>query len=214
MKRQTLFIVSTLLAHSTMTGLQVNAGNEPAYVSLPEQREIALARSAGPAAVSKDATIWVLRDGQYEIAFEGGNGNACMVSRSRSKSLEPICYDPEGTRTLLPIEQRLVETRIEHGNRERAWMELHERIEAGDLPLPERPVMTYMLSSAQRLVAPDGREVGAWHPHFMMYIPYVTAADMGLTGRDEQVFVAHEGEPLAHVITVAPEFIDPAESGN
>jgi len=180
-----------------------------AYVEIPEAEEIALAKSAAPAAVSESATIWVLRDGRFEAAVEGSSGNACMVSRTRPTSLEPICYDPEGARTILPIEIRLVETRIEDGDWDAAWKEVHEAIEAGELPLPGRPAMTYMLSSGQRLVADDGREVGAWKPHFMLYVPYLEGEEMGLFGPSSQVFVAHEGEPLAHLITVAPEFVDP-----
>lgn len=178
-------------------------------VRLPEAEEIAMARSAAPEAVSADATIWVLRDGEYEVAVEGSNGNACMVSRTWPTSLEPICYDPEGARTLLPIEVRLVESRVATGDREAARGAVQAEIESGGLPLPERPSMTYMLSSAQRLVADGGREVGAWRPHFMMYIPYLRSEDLGIFGQTSQIFVAREGEPLAHVITVAPEFIDP-----
>ena len=40
--------------------------------------------------------------------------------------------------------------------------------------------MTYMLSSGQRLVADDGREVGAWKPHFMLYVPYLESEEVGL----------------------------------
>lgn len=184
-----------------------------AYVEIPEPEEIALARSAAPDAVSDGATLWVLRDGRFEVAVEGSNGNACMVSRTRPTSLEPICYDPEGARTILPIEIRLVETRIARGDWNAAWAEAHQAIEAGDLPLPGRPAMTYMLSSGQRLVADDGREVGAWRPHFMLYVPYLEGEDVGLFGPSSQAFVAHEGEPLAHLITVAPEFIDPRPAG-
>lgn len=198
-----------LLVLAVLAIRPVEAQDGSDFVKLAESREIALARSAAPEAVSERAAIWVLRDGEYEIAVEGLNGNACMVSRSRSRSLEPICYDPEGARTLLPIEARLVELRLARGDREAAWKTVTEEIERGDLKLPNRPAMTYMLSSAQRLVADDGREVGAWRPHFMIYIPYARSEDFGLFGTTSQVFVAREGGPLAHLITVAPEFIDP-----
>lgn len=182
----------------------------PPYVELSEAREIAMARSAAPAAVADGAAVWVLRDGTYEVAVEGTNDNACMVSRTWPTSVEPICYDPEGARTLLAIEIRLVEARIAGGDRDAAWEAVHAAIDAGELPLPERPAMTYMLSSAQRLIADDRREVGAWRPHFMLYIPYLRPEDVGLFGESSEVFVAHAGEPLAHLITVAPDFIDPA----
>lgn len=197
-------------AAAQQPGSEPGSEPNPAYVELAETREIAMARSAAPGAVADGAAVWVLRDGAYEVAVEGTNGNACMVSRTWPTSVEPICYDPEGARTLLPIEIRLVEARIAGGDRDAAWEAVHAAIDAGELPLPERPAMTYMLSSAQRLIAGDGREVGAWRPHFMLYIPYLRPEDVGLFGESSEVFVAHAGEPLAHLITVAPDFIDPA----
>ena len=44
--------------------------------------EIALARSAAPEAVSKDATVFVLTRHGYETAAKGTNGWACWVGRS------------------------------------------------------------------------------------------------------------------------------------
>ncbi|HEV2102779.1 MAG TPA: hypothetical protein VGR58_08365, partial [Candidatus Acidoferrum sp.] len=43
--------------------------------------EIALARSAAPDAISRDATVLVLGRHGYETAVEGKNGWVCMVER-------------------------------------------------------------------------------------------------------------------------------------
>lgn len=179
-------------------------------IRVPEAEEIRLARSAAPASVSAEATIWVWRDGQFEVAVEGTNGNACMVSRSRARSIEPICYDAEGARTILPVEQRRVVLRLQGLSPDAVDAEIQRLVEAGHLPLPSRPVLSYMMSAGQRLVADDGREVGAWRPHLMLYWPYLEAADVGLQGVGLPVFVAREGEPFAHLITVVPDFIEPA----
>ena len=58
-------------------------------------KEIALARSAAPAEVSRDATVYVLTDTGYAVAVPGSNGNACLVDRSWPDSLEPQCFDPD-----------------------------------------------------------------------------------------------------------------------
>lgn len=190
------------------------AAQDPADpIRLPEAEEIRLARSAAPASVSGDATIWMWRDGAYEIAVEGTNGNACMVSRSRPGSLEPICYDTEGARTILPIEQLHVRLRLDGMSPEAIEADIELRILRGELALPSRPSLSYMMSSGQRLVADDGRQVGAWRPHLMLYWPYLEAKDVGLHGLDLPVFVANEGEPLAHLITVVPEFVEPETQG-
>lgn len=201
-------VILLALSHALPLGAQTETG----YVSLPEDDEIALARSAAPASVSDGATIWVLRSGAYEIAVPGSNGNACMVSRTRESSIEPICYDPEGARTILPIEIDLVERRIRHGDPDRAWREVHDAIDRGALLLPERPAMSYMLSAGQRLVTDDGRDVGAWKPHLMLYSPYLEPDEFGLSGPDGTLFVAYAGEPLAHLVVVVPDFVEPSGS--
>jgi hypothetical protein len=77
--------------------------------------EIALARSAAPPSVAKDATVMVLgRDG-YETAVRGTNGFVCNVERSWMDQFDnspefwnprrrgPVCYNPQAARTVLPI---------------------------------------------------------------------------------------------------------------
>ena len=49
---------------------------------MPEAREIALARSAAPARVSRDATLLVLRRTGYVEVQKGTNGFVCLVLRS------------------------------------------------------------------------------------------------------------------------------------
>ena len=80
------------------------------FVPLDEAEEIVLARSAAPAEVSANATIWAIRDGRYTIVVEG-NANHCFVARTYPKSMEPVCYDPEAAKTILPIEIRRFELR-------------------------------------------------------------------------------------------------------
>src|SRR5437899_2205988 len=44
--------------------------------------EIAMARSAAPPSIAKDATVMVLGKSGYETAVEGKNGFVCAVGRS------------------------------------------------------------------------------------------------------------------------------------
>lgn len=180
------------------------------YIRMSEAREIALARSAAPSSVSADATIWLLRNGTFEPAIEGTNGNHCITMRSYPESIEPLCYDAEAARTILPLEIRRFELR----NEGLTWPEIDARIEedlsSGRLNVPERPAMSYMLSSAQDLYAPDGTHVAAWKPHIMLYMPGMTDADIGLVaGPSSFMQFAEPGTPIAHLIVVVPEFIDP-----
>src|SRR6516164_9114760 len=92
------------------------------YLMADRNAEIALARSAAPPSIAKDATVMVLGRQGYEIAVEGTNGFVCNVDRSwmdqfenspefwNPKRLGPVCYNPQAARTLLPI--LLIRTRL------------------------------------------------------------------------------------------------------
>lgn len=186
------------------------SATDPEYVRLVESEEISLARSAAPDVVSDKATIWVLREGRYEVAVEGTNQNHCFVARSQPKSLEPICYDDEAAATILPWEFEYLVLRLAGKSEDEMELALAEAIGSGELPMPSRPAMSYMMSSAQRLYDPEsGRSAGNWKPHLMLYIPYLTEQGIGLSEATGILQVARAGTPMAHLIVVVPDFVDP-----
>ena len=80
---------------------------------MDRSEEIALARSAAPDAISKDATILVLTRTGYETAATGTNGFVCMVARGFSgapdwperwnpKIRAAECENPEAARSIAP----------------------------------------------------------------------------------------------------------------
>ena len=74
--------------------------------------EIALARSAAPESISRDAEILVLGRHGFETAVKGKNGFVCIVERSwtsapdpefwNPKVRTPICYNAAATLSYLP----------------------------------------------------------------------------------------------------------------
>lgn len=84
------------------------------YMIPDRQAEIALARSAAPEDISRDATILIMGRHGYETAVEGKNGFVCLVERAwlapfdnpefwNSKNRSPDCYNPPAARTVLPL---------------------------------------------------------------------------------------------------------------
>jgi len=75
--------------------------------SLSRDQQISIALSAGPEEDANKATVYVLRPKGYEKAREGTNDASCLVGRHFVKptetTIEPICYDPEGSGTLLIV---------------------------------------------------------------------------------------------------------------
>lgn len=180
------------------------------YVRISEPEEIALARSAAPAAVSAGATVWVLRDGAYEVGVKGENGNHCFVARSQPLSLEPICYDAEAASTIMLWEFEYFRLRTAGSSDEQREAALAQALGTGEIPLPGRPAMSYMMSSGQRLYDPEsGHSAGNWKPHVMLYIPYLTPEAIGLPAGLPRIQVARPGTPMAHLVVVVPEFVDP-----
>lgn len=210
MLRRVMLGIAVVLAAAPAAAQGVNSGQSGRRTLLPREREIALARSAGPAAVTDSARIYILTDRGYETAVAGTNGAACYVSRDWLESLEPHCFDAEGAATILPLAMHRV-TLLHHGKtRAEADREIADGLVSGKFRVPRRPAMSYMLSAAQSLISEDGRKVGAWQPHVMIYYPYLTAADMGLpVGGAAGMFVVDPGQPTANIVIVVKDFVQP-----
>lgn len=203
MRMLTLFAI--LLAAFPATTL----GQDAPFVVLSEREEIDLARSAAPPAISAQARIWILRDGRYIPAGGGSSENACMVARTYENSLEPICFGPEAARTVMRIDQRRVELRLEGRSRAEIDGIIESEIGAGALKVPQRPTVAYMMSPGQHLFSSDGRDAGNWKPHMHVFMPYLTPEEMGLSEFTPNLMVDRAGKPNASAIIVLPEFTDP-----
>lgn len=204
-------VALALLQVPTAPAQSVEAGSLELPELLDREREITLARSAAPAAVSGEATVLVLERGGYVVAVEGTNGVTCHVGRSWPRSLEPHCFDAEGSATILAMHVRRAELR------ERGWTkaaidaDIAEGLRTGRYRLPSRPAMSYMMSAAQNLYDDEGQHVGAWKPHLMIYYPYLTPESIGWSGPPtlEAAVVVDPGTPDANLMIVVPEAIEP-----
>ena len=178
--------------------------------SQTDAEEIRLARSAAPAEVSARATIFVLRDGKYVEHLKGTNGVACYVSRSQPEAIEPECFDAEAVQTIMPIDMLQTELRLAGRTSAEVDAVVAVKIQSGEFRLPRRPAMVYMMSAAQILYTPDGRRVGAWKPHLMIYYPYVRATDLGLEKEGQLISFQGEGGATSAIVIPVNEFVKPA----
>jgi hypothetical protein len=148
--------------------------------------EIALARSAAPEAISRDATILVLGRHGYEMAVQGKSGFVCMVERGwvgpsdwpdfwNPKIRGADCLNPPAARSILPIAKMRTEMVLAG----RPTTEIVEGIRAalgkGEVPRLEPGAMSYMMSKGSYLT--DEGDHNA--PHLMFYIPLADAAAWG-----------------------------------
>lgn len=179
---------------------------------IDEAAETALARSAAPLHVSADAAVLVLKRGGFIELEEGTNGFTCMVDRYYVEALEPTCFNPEASETILPVLLRRNELREQGRPPEEIDREIELGFERGEFRLPQGLAIGYMFSAGQRIITDAGQEIGSYVPHLMIYVPYLTPEVLGGQARrqgDPAVFRAGRRD-AALIVPVRADFVDPA----
>jgi len=148
-------------------------------------QEIRLARSAAPAAVSKDAKVYVLDHDHYVVADPGHSSESCLVARPAEQAFAPMCGDAEADATILAVERfRSVEV-LAGKSQDVVKREIADGFKSGRFRAPKRPALIFMMSSAQLLPSPDGTSVGKFLSHIMVFYPQIHNADYGLVESED-----------------------------
>jgi len=151
-----------------------------------EADEVALARSAAPAAISNDAEILTLGASGYQTAVKGKNGFVCLVLRAWSSGFDdaefwnpkeraPICLNPEAARSVLPNDLNRTKWVLAGAAKPEMVDRTKAAIAAHEIVAPEIGSMSYMMSKDGYLNDRDGH----WHPHLMFFLPRMAAAEWG-----------------------------------
>jgi hypothetical protein len=198
-----------LVSAAAAAGAQPEGRAYPALAPLQQYRsastaeEIALARSAAPAAISEKAEILALGAGGYQTAAKGANGFVCLVERSwgtgfddpqfwNSKVRSPMCFNASAARSVLPA--YLERTRSVLAGVSRARMLARAKAQAARPGggAPQAGAMCFMMSKQGYLA--DG--VGHAHPHLMFFMPRTAAGAWGANLPGSPV-AADQGAPEA-----------------
>lgn len=185
----------------------------PVVVSAQSRdEEVRLARSAAPAAIGKDAKVYVLENGHYVVADPGRSAEACMVSRSGPSDVAPMCGDGEADATEFTLERFRTEQRLAGKSKAEIDRAITDGLKTGRFRAPKRPALVFMLSSHQELTDPTGKPIGHWHPHLMVFYPGVTTSDMGLVDSPDMNVpnLLDSGGPEAALVIVANSWVEPA----
>jgi hypothetical protein len=151
------------------------------YLMADRAAEIALARSAAPAAISGAATVLVLQPHGYVTAVQGKNGFVCVVERGwmspfdapqfwNPKLRGPICFNPQAVKSILPITYKRTALALSGQSKEGIKQAIEAALAAKQLPPLESGAMSYMMSKQGYL----DDQFGHWMPHLMFY----TATDI------------------------------------
>ena len=176
---------------------------------LPRDKEIALALSAAPEHLRKDAGVYALDRNGFVKVRESRNGFTCIVNRDHPLNQKPVCFDAEGTATILPKILRIGELLMQGKSMSEINAEIAEGFRTGKYIAPRRAGVAYMLSGDIRNFNPSTAKVDSFPPHVMFYAPYLTNADLGTTpealAKDPSLpFVAYQG-PHGFIIVVSSD---------
>lgn len=198
---------------------QTKAQQTPPLELLPREQEIELATSAAPEHLRKDATVYVFGRSGYEKARSGTNGFTCLVNRDGAQSgdntLRPTCWDPEGNNSIVPVMLRVGELLSQGRTATEIKCDIDAGFSDGRFHSPRKTGIAYMLAGdVKQFDAKAGKIVARdFPPHYMIYAPGVTNADIGMTREGYQlnpslpgVYAGYSGGAhTAYIIVLASE---------
>ncbi|MFN2577664.1 MAG: hypothetical protein ABR607_08240 [Pyrinomonadaceae bacterium] len=166
----------------TSVGINLTDGQ----ILIDRQQEIALALQAAPVHLRKDATVYVFTKHGYEKVRTGSNGFNCMVNRdglqNGDDSVHPTCWDPEGSRTILPLMLRVGELLAQDKSAAEIKQEIDEGFARGRFHSPAKAGIAYMLAGDVKFDRKSGRLSTTEFPaHYMFYAPGVTNSEIGVS---------------------------------
>jgi hypothetical protein len=170
------------------------------YMMANPQKEIALARSAAPVSISRDAEVLILRAHGYETAVKGKNGFVCLVERSWDADFaDPVfwdpnirgadCLNPEAAKTVLPHYRERAEWALSGVSKADMIAKTKAEIAANDYSLPGPGAVAFMLSKQQTLAAQPQH----WHPHLMFFVAHASDAEWGANLAGSPVMIGVSG---------------------
>jgi hypothetical protein len=188
------------------------------YLSKSASDELALARSAAPAAVAAKAQVLTFGRHGYQVAARGTNGFVCLVQRSWEGNFgnrdfwnpevrTPMCYNAAGAHSLL-------REYFERTDWVLAGMSAAQMAKRTQLAPPDTGSMAYMMSRRQ-VICSDGA-CGRWHPHLMFFFPTDAAPNWGANQNGGPVFSGRFDPRTAVLFVLVPMWSDgtPSVAGN
>jgi hypothetical protein len=188
------------------------------YLMADHRAEIALARSASPDSISRDAEVLVLGRHGFEKAVGGKNGFVCIVGRSWTSAADadfldpkvrvPMCVNAAAARSYLLRITRITDLIL--AGRTKAQMEeaMAAAIEKKELPPMEPGAMCYMMSKQGF----GGDSVPHWPPHLMFFFSDTDPAVWGANLPGSPVLgIADPSEHLTQFVIPTQRWSDGTE---
>ena len=148
--------------------------------------EIALARSAAPGSISKDASVMLMGQKDYETAVKGTIGFVCLVARSwtapfenpefwNPKNRSPECFNPPAALSVLPYVLRATEMALAGFSKAQMFDAIKAAVDKRELGAPALGSLTYMMSKEAYLTDQPPHNLN----HLMYDLPRIDGAAWG-----------------------------------
>lgn len=169
-----------------------------AQYRMDRDAEIAMARTAAPASISRDAEILVLGEKNFEVAVPGKNGFVCAVGRAFAgpltnpefwspKNRSPICYNAPAARSLLPYAMKQAAMALAGATKTQITDAIRTAVAKHEMGPPEAGSMAYMMSKQAYLTDRGGHNLA----HVMFELPR-----NGVLKDDPEYFVSWDPAPV------------------
>jgi hypothetical protein len=181
------------------------------YLMTDQSAEIALARSAAPDSISRDAEVLVLGRHGFKTAVKGTNGFVCIVGRGWTSAADPDYWNPK-VRVPMCVNAPAARSYLSRVSKETEWglagrtqAQMTESITAAmakkELPPMESGAMCYMMSKQGY----GGDSAPHWPSHLMFFYSDTDLASWGanLPGSP----VVGMSDPVEHLT----QFVVPVE---
>jgi hypothetical protein len=172
--------------------------------STPREVQVRIAKLAAPREITDHADIYVLARHGYELAERGDNGFSCMIEREKPDTMEPECYDAEGSRTTVKVRIYAEQQRANGVSEQEIEQSIKAGYKSGKFKPPSKPGIVYMLSDYNYVLNPETGKIIHFPGHLMFYAPYATEKTVG--SGEGAPYIVHPGEPDALMIVVPAKF--------
>jgi hypothetical protein len=145
------------------------------YLMADQAAEIALARTAAPESISRDAEVLVLRRHGYETAVQGKNGFVCIVGRGWSAAADPdywnpkvrvpMCVNAPAARTYLLDIKKITDMALAGRTLAQVTDAMAAAVAKKELPPMESGAMSYMMGKQGY----GGDVLPHWPAHLMFF---------------------------------------------
>jgi len=185
------------------------------YLMADREAEIALARTAAPESISRDADVLVLGRHGFETAVKGKNGFVCIVGRSWTSAADedywdpkvrvPMCVNAAAARSYLLRITKIANLAEEGRTLAQVNEAMAAAMEKKELPPMEPGAMCYMMGKQGY----GGERAPHWPSHLMFFFSDTDLAAWGANLPGSPVIgIADPAEHLTQFVIPAQKWSD------